>query len=118
LSTIESHKGRTLHAHVEAADSWVAGRITMELYPSAISSRVVREIDRATYERLTGTAQIDLATHLARAIFAVGDEADDKVRRIQFRGGTDAKETDLGGFCEDALVKCIRDALWERGVQS
>jgi hypothetical protein len=60
----------------------------------------------------------DLASDLARAIFAVGDEADDKAWRIQFRGGTGAKETDLGGIGRTALADVIRKALRERGVQS
>lgn len=57
----------------------------------------------------------DLATHLARKIFEVGDESKDKVRRIQFRGGVGHTETDLGGLCEPALATHIRSAIDQYG---
>lgn len=50
-----------------------------------------------------------MAVYLARKIFEapIGCEPD-KVQRIQFRG---YDESDMGGFCESALVTAIREAL-------
>lgn len=54
----------------------------------------------------------ELAEQIARAIFACGDEPNDKVHRIQFRGGKYARnETDLGGLCEESLARIILGAL-------
>jgi hypothetical protein len=53
-----------------------------------------------------------LARVIATAIFnAPYGWNGDKVQRIAFRGGTDEKETDMGGYCYESLVSCIRDAL-------
>jgi hypothetical protein len=45
--------GRRWHQHVEAYDSFEATKIVMASNRSAIWSKVVREIDRAEYQRLT-----------------------------------------------------------------
>lgn len=50
--------------------------------------------------------------YIARVIFEVGDEPQDKVRRIAFRGGKYPDgETDLGGLNELALTAVIDRAL-------
>ena len=58
---------------------------------------------------------IQLATDIARHIFAVGDEPSDVAHRIEFKGGKypDA-ETALGGFCEPALADHILKFLTNR----
>lgn len=55
----------------------------------------------------------DLAESLAREIFAIGDEPDDKVQRIQFCGGSWLKnaETNLGGLNRDALARELHEIL-------
>jgi hypothetical protein len=54
----------------------------------------------------------ELARRIARAIFACGDNRNDKVQRIELKGGTwPDHETDLGGLCEDALASLIRKHL-------
>ena len=54
----------------------------------------------------------ELAVLITRAIFACGDERDDKTQRIQFKGGhwPDA-ETNLGGFNEPALAAFVEKVL-------
>lgn len=55
-----------------------------------------------------------LAVRLARGIFEVGDEPDDKVQRIQFMGGDyPDHETKLGGLGESSLADYL-DWLLER----
>lgn len=46
-------RGRTHYAHIEAADSDQASKVAMEQNKSAISTKVLREIDRAEFDRLT-----------------------------------------------------------------
>lgn len=60
----------------------------------------------------------ELATKLARAIFeAPANLGKDRVRRLQFKGGVHtSQETDLGGFCEGALVDHICTTLDDLGV--
>lgn len=49
---------------------------------------------------------------IANAIFEAGDEPDDKVQRIAFRGGKyPVDETNLGGLNKAALVAVINRAL-------
>ena len=55
-----------------------------------------------------------LASYLARRIFeAPHGWKGDRVQRIAFKGGDFKKETDMGGFGEDALTAHIRKALRE-----
>ena len=53
-----------------------------------------------------------LAETIARDIFEAGSELDDKTQRLAFKGGSypDA-ETDIGGYCESALVDRIYASL-------
>ena len=54
----------------------------------------------------------ELEKRIARAIFACGDQPNDKVQRIQFMGGQwPDGETDLGGMCEEALATLIAKNL-------
>lgn len=54
----------------------------------------------------------ELAAYLARSIFAAGDQAHDKVQRIEFKGGSyPDNETPLGGFNETGLANEIEEAL-------
>lgn len=46
-------KGRTYFVHVAAIDEWDATHDAMARNRSAICAQVVREFDRAEYERLT-----------------------------------------------------------------
>lgn len=62
----------------------------------------------------------DLADKLARAIFTAPDRpslGSDRVLRIQFKGGEQGRETDLGGFCESALAEHIRTTLSDLNVR-
>ena len=53
-----------------------------------------------------------IGTRLARKIFECGDQAKDKVQRLQMKGGTwPDNETDLGGYCEVALASYIATLL-------
>lgn len=55
-----------------------------------------------------------LAKHLARVVFALGDEPIDggTVQRLQFMGGKYPNaEITLGGLCENALVAVIQREL-------
>lgn len=51
-------RGRTFHEHIEAVDSFAATDIALKRNPSAYMAQVVREIDRAEFERLTNTTQV------------------------------------------------------------
>lgn len=55
----------------------------------------------------------ELAKHIARAIFAVGDELGKPIQRIEFKAGSWSQGTEigLGGLCEDALFRVILRAL-------
>lgn len=54
----------------------------------------------------------ELAAIIARGIFEAPEGiGSDKVQRIQFKGGHSSRETDLGGFCETALARCIEQLL-------
>ena len=47
----------------------------------------------------------ELACSIARDIFSSGDNGDDKAQRLAFKGGKyPDHETDLGGYCEEALA--------------
>lgn len=60
---------------------------------------------------------LDLATVIARDIFRFGDGLNDKVQRIEFKGGTyPGGETNLGGLCELALIARIHKFLVEIGL--
>jgi len=55
-----------------------------------------------------------IAGYVARDIFAAGDEAwrGERTQRIQFMGGEwPDNETEIGGFCEEALRDCIEKSL-------
>ena len=53
-----------------------------------------------------------LSDFIARRIFeAPHGFKRDKVQRIAFKGGTFRKETDMGGFGEKPLAKCIAKAI-------
>ncbi len=55
---------------------------------------------------------VTLANVLAREIFAVGCELNDKVQRTQFMGGRwPNNETELGGLNETALASVILRVL-------
>lgn len=56
-----------------------------------------------------------MADYLSRAIFSAGHDGNDKTQRIAFRGGRyPGEETDLGGFCRNALKDWIADAIRRR----
>lgn len=56
----------------------------------------------------------ELAALVARDIFKVFDNANDKCQRIQGKGGDyRGKETDLGGMCETSLADTIERSLAE-----
>lgn len=58
------------------------------------------------------TVVVPSAMQIAGAIFAIGDEPNDKVQRIAFRGGKYPEgETDLGGLNRAALVNVIERAM-------
>lgn len=62
------------------------------------------------------STDLQLSAYLARRIFeAPTGWKEDRVQRIAFMGGDfpRGKETDMGGFCEEALADCIRSALAE-----
>ena len=44
--------GRTIYEHVQAPHTWAASKAALDANPSACCAQVVREIDRAEYERL------------------------------------------------------------------
>lgn len=54
----------------------------------------------------------ELAAYLARQIFEIGDEPNDKAQRLEFKGGTyPDHETNLGGLSESSLADFIHYAL-------
>ena len=52
-----------------------------------------------------------VADEIAASIFKLGSEPWDKCQRIQFKGGAEGAETNLGGLCESALSKAIETGL-------
>jgi len=54
----------------------------------------------------------ELSRKIARDLFAALDLGNDKCKRLAGKGGTyPDKETELGGWCEDALAEQIEKAL-------
>lgn len=54
----------------------------------------------------------ELAKHLARRIFEIGDEPGDKAQRMEFKGGTyQDHETNLGGLVERSLAEFLEYEL-------
>ena len=65
----------------------------------------------------TKLERLALAQKITRDLFALGDEHDDKVHRIEFKGGEyPDKETNLGGMNETALVVFFEAALRRYGA--
>jgi hypothetical protein len=55
---------------------------------------------------------IELVTKIAHHIFNCGHEPNDKVQRLEFKGGQyPDNETNLGGLCLDALINVIEQCL-------
>ena len=58
------------------------------------------------------TNELSLARRIARDIFLAGDEHNDSVQRIEFKGGQyPDKETVLGGYDEKSLASNILTTL-------
>ena len=61
-----------------------------------------------------GISDKELAALIARDIFKMLDQQDDKCQRLEGKGGTYPKaETTLGGLCESALAEVIARSLKE-----
>lgn len=65
-------------------------------------------------EVLSVTDDTELAAYLARRLFELPKFGNDKVQRIQFRGGDyRVRETDMGGLCETALIDVLAGFMRE-----
>ena len=61
----------------------------------------------------------DLALEVTRSMFEAMSEGEDKVQRIEFKGGQyPENETALGGFCEEAFARSLdgwlRQAIFKK----